>query len=129
MSFKDKQGRYIEIEVVFDRAVATHNGHEVGFVETTGRMEIDDRGMDAPAEITGWEVNEEYRRAGIATAMVEALVEDLGRLAPARKNDGIGGMNALTGEGEVLTRHCQSLGLIYGFADERPDHDYEPMDD
>jgi hypothetical protein len=128
VSFIDKQGRTIEIEVSFDRASATHNGHEIGFVETTGRREIDERGMDEPAEITAWDVNLDYRRAGIATEMIKALVDELGKLIPPAKDIGIGGMNALTGDGEAITRHCQSLGLIYGFPDERPEYDDERLD-
>ena len=123
MTFVDKQGRVIKIEVSLDRASAVHYGHEIGFVETTGRREIDERGMDEPAEITGWDVHSDYRRAGIATEMVKALVDELGRLIPPAKDIGIGGMNALTGDGYAITKHCQSLGLIYEFPDEQPEYD------
>lgn len=128
MNFTDKRGRTVEIEVHGDSVYAEHNGKRVGFVETTGLQEVDERTEGLPAEITGWEVDEKYRRAGIATALVEALVEQLGTLAPAQKNIGIGGMNALTDEGEAITRHCQKLGLIYPFAEEKPDDFYDEDD-
>ncbi|MDW9814281.1 GNAT family N-acetyltransferase [Sinorhizobium meliloti] len=117
-SFQDKKGRTIHITVDLDDAAAWHNGKQIGFVTTTGLQDEDERLAPSPAVVTGWEVDEEYRQAGIATAMVEALVEQLGKLAPAEKNIGIGGKNALTDEGVALTRHCQKLNLMYEFPDE-----------
>ncbi|MDX0157863.1 GNAT family N-acetyltransferase [Sinorhizobium meliloti] len=116
--FRDKKGRTIHITVDLDDAAARHNGKQIGFVTTTGLQDDDERLAPMPAVVTGWEVDEEYRRAGIATAMVEALVEQLGKLAPAEKNIGIGGQNALTDEGVALTRHCQKLNLMYEFPNE-----------
>ena len=109
--FTDKFGRDIEIEVNGDCAEAFHNGRKIGDVITTGLREVDER-YSMPALITGWDVDFAYRRAGIATELVKALVEDLGVLAPAKHNEGIGGLNALTDEGEAITEHCQKLGLI-----------------
>lgn len=117
--FIDKQGRAIELEIDGDCAYARHNGNLVGDVITTGLREVDHPMPPDPAKITGWNVSAEYQGAGIATEMVRLLVEQLGVLAPGVHNIGIGDLNALTDEGEAITRHCQKLGYIYPFQDEK----------
>lgn len=123
MNFEDKAGRTIVIEVIGDKAEAFHGDRKIGFVETSGIEESDHGLAEAPAQITGWEVDPNYRRAGIATAMVGALVVELGTLAPAPRNVGLAGQNSLTVDGEHITRHCQELGLIHSHAVDRPDGD------
>ena len=59
--FEDKRGRTIQIDAD-ECAYAYHNGKQIGFVETTGPREIDPRVADLPPQITGWEVDEPYRR-------------------------------------------------------------------
>ncbi|MDX0478754.1 GNAT family N-acetyltransferase [Sinorhizobium medicae] len=117
--FRDRKGRTIHITVDLDDAAAWHNGKQIGFVTTSGVQHEDERLAPSPAVITGWEVDEEYRRTGIATAMVSALADELGKLAPGHKNEGKGGTNALTDEGERLTEHCQRLGLIFPYPEEQ----------
>lgn len=124
--FIDKRGRTILIETDGDNAEAFHNGNKISFLTTTGLQEVDERATPFPAQITGWETNVEYRRAGIATRLVECLVEEIGPLYPADKDIGVGGMNALTSEGMVLTRYCQKKGLILEFKEDRePEYDDE----
>lgn len=116
--FTDKKNREIIIKVNGDCAYAYHDGKEVGFLETTGLREIDERFEPDPALITGWNVDPTYQRAGIATEMVRQLVGEIGKLAPGHKNPGYSGTNALTDEGEALTEHCQGLGYIYEYTTE-----------
>lgn len=116
--FRDKAGRDIRIEVVGDCAYAYHDSNQIGDLFTTGRIEVDERTEDLPAEITGWNVNPDYRNAGIATEMVRQLVNEIGMLAPGKKDRGIGGENALTDDGLHTTLKCQRLGLVYPFPDE-----------
>lgn len=121
--FEDKTGRTIKIEVSGDKAEAFHGDRQIGFVEASGR-EDGDNGMNyRPAQITGWEVDVDYRRAGIATAMVRALVVELGQLLPAPRNTGISGKNSLTNDGEQITIYCQSEGLILPHPAIDPDGD------
>lgn len=121
--FTDKKGRTIKIDAD-ECADAYHNGKRIGFVTTTGPREIDERVPDLPPQITGWEVDQAYRRAGICEEMVRQIYEQYGQLEPADKNVGIGDVNALTDEGMAITRRCQELGYIAPFDDELPhDHD------
>ena len=119
--FIDRTGRSIDIEVSGDNSYARHAGKQVGYVKTSGIREGDTPYSDLPAVITGWEVDIEYRRVGIATALVTELVRELGVLAPAAKNRGIAGQNSLTSDGEKITSHCQKLGLIHPHPVEQPD--------
>ena len=123
IKLQDKKGREIHYAIEADSASAYHEGKKIGFIETSGVRDIDDRVPPMPAEIRSWEVDLDYRRAGIATRMVKLLVEELGMLDPGDKNIGIGGRNALTSEGEYTVRYCQKLGLINTFADEVNDCD------
>lgn len=126
--FKDKRDRTIEIEADDTAAYASHDGKEIGFIETTGRREVDLRKPDLPPKIIGMNVNPEYRRAGIATKMIELiwLENEEQALEPADKNIGIGGLNALTDDGEKLTICCQKLGYILPFPSERfPEDDFD----
>ena len=116
--FVDKKGHEILIEILSEDASAYHNGKKIGNILTTGPQNIDDRIPPLPAEITGLDVSEEYRRAGIATEMIRLLSEELGMLLPGRHNIGVGNHNALTDDGEALTAHCQKLGYISAFSDE-----------
>jgi hypothetical protein len=124
-NFVDKFGRHIEIEVCGDCARACHEGKNVGDVSTTGPREVAPNFPYQPAQVTGWNVDAEYQRAGMATEMVRQLVNELGVLEPAKKDIGVSGINALTAEGMALTIRCQSLGLIYQFPDDTPPEDNE----
>ena len=117
--FKDKFDRLVEIDMLGDVAYAYSQGKRIGFVETTGQIELE-HGWEPP-KVTGWELDPAFRRAGITTEMVRLLYEENGELQPADKNQGIGGVNALTGDGMAITRHCQKLGYIGLFADEVED--------
>lgn len=119
VTFIDKLGRTIEIEMLGDMAYAFEGGKRIGFVETSGQIELE-HGWEPP-KITGWELDPNFRRAGIATEMVRLLYEENGELQPADKNQGIGDVNALTGDGMAITRHCQKLGYIGPFPDELED--------
>lgn len=119
MNFTDKVGRQIMVETEDYCVYAYHDGKLVGELTTTGPMESGHpMAADLPAEITGWEVDENYRRAGIATELVRQLVAEIGELAPAKRHEGRGGQNELTLEGYALTIHCQRLGLVYPFPDD-----------
>ncbi len=96
-------GRTIRIEVDGCDARAYLGGREIGRVTTTGRIEIDHPTPRAPAVITGMFVDLPYQRAGIALEMLRLLSIHLGKLAPADRNEGRGGENALTDEGEPVT--------------------------
>ncbi|UWR03774.1 hypothetical protein K3740_03485 [Ruegeria conchae] len=124
-TFNDKVGRQIDIEVLGNSVYAYHKGKQIGDVMTTGPIEVDPRVPDLPARITGWTVDADYRKAGIATELVRQLVDELGVLSPANKHMGIGEENALTDEGLALTVHCQNLGLIHPFPDDLYPEDYE----
>lgn len=115
ITFIDKKGRHIKIEVSDCSAEAYFSGKLIGDLHTTGVREIDPRCEPIPAEITGWDVDGGFKRAGIATELVRLLVEEIGPLAPGKQNMGRGGENALTDEGMGLTLHCQSLGLVLPF--------------
>lgn len=119
----DKKGRDIDIEVSENNVYAYHQSKKIGEVTTTGPIEVECHVYDEPPKITGWEVDEAYRRAGICTKMVQLLVEEVGMLQPADRDMGIGGQNALTTDGEYINRHCQGLGLIYPFIEDRPPDD------
>lgn len=82
-----------------------------------------DRGEEAPPEITGMFVDEPYQRAGIAMEMLLVLSSELGTLRPGKHNQGRGGENALTEDGEALTRVAQIKGYVYPFPEEHFDED------
>ncbi len=124
-TFNDKKNRLIYIELDETSAEARFKGKRIGFVTTTGLQEIDARVPLRPAEITGWEVEPDFRRAGIATEMVRLLYEQLGMLLPGNRNIGIGNQNALTDEGEAAVRYCQELGYVCAFEEDSP----HPEDD
>ncbi|MEO9826148.1 MAG: hypothetical protein ABJF50_17240 [Paracoccaceae bacterium] len=115
IAFKDKYGRAIEIEVSDCSAEGYHAGRRIGDVHTTGVQEVDHRCEPLPAEITGWDIDREFRRAGVATELVRLLSEEIGPLSPGKQNEGRGGENALTDEGLALTTHCQRLGYVLPF--------------
>ncbi|KAB2716963.1 hypothetical protein [Brucella intermedia] len=119
--FVDKKGRTIEIEADDFAAYAKHKGEEIGDIQTTGPRDEDPRQPAFPPKITGMDVNPEYQRSGIATEMIRLIWLENGEqaLEPADKNIGVGGLNALTDDGEALTAHCQKLGYILPFASER----------
>ncbi len=116
--------RNIRIEVEGDDAFAYDGGDQIGEVTTTGEDDLG-RGQRTPPTITYMHVDEDYRRNGIGMALIRALFEEYGQLAPAQRNIGIGGINALTDEGERLTRRAQAEGLIYPFPEEKLDEDDE----
>jgi len=122
-TFTDKRGRKIIIEVDDCDAWASSGGREIGRVTTTGRSEIDHHTPPTAAEITGMSVDSRYRRAGIALEMLRLLSRRLGKLAPANRNEGRGGENALTDEGEALTRAAQDKGYVSPFPEDYPDDD------
>ena len=117
--FTDRYQRVIDIEVDFCDAFARHDGRTIGSVRTTGSEFVDDYTNETAAEITGMHVDEGYREAGIGTELLRQLSDELGALAPAQKNTGIGGLNALTDDGLALTRKGQKLGYILPFPDEQ----------
>ncbi|MFB0691944.1 hypothetical protein ACA106_15630 [Agrobacterium pusense] len=127
--FTDKLGREIDIEVVGDHAEARFNKEFIGDVRTTGPQEVDERMPPLPPEIIGWNVRPEFRRAGIATAMVRMLYEEFGPLSPAEVDVGQGNKNALTSEGYDLTVACQKLGYIFPFPQDRGFDDDDFGDD
>lgn len=114
--------RIIRIEVEGDDAFAYDGGDQVGEVITTGEDDLG-RAQIIPPTITYMHVDEDYRRNGIGMALIRALFDEYGQLAPAQRNIGIGGINALTDEGESLTRRAQAEGLVYPFPEEKPDED------
>jgi GNAT superfamily N-acetyltransferase len=114
--------RIIRIEVEGDDAFAYDGGDQVGEVTTTGEDDLG-HGQLTPPTITYMHVDEDYRRNGIGMALIRALFEDYGQLAPAQRDIGIGGINALTDEGENLTRRAQAEGLICPFPEEKLDED------
>ena len=118
----DGQTANVRIEVEGDDAFAYDRGDQVGEVTTTGEDDMD-HGIIHPPKITYMHVEQEYRRNGIGIAMIAALANEFGALAPADRNIGIGGMNALTDEGERLTRRAQELGFVHDFPEEQPDFD------
>lgn len=113
-TFLDKRGRVIELVEDIASLSAYHDGRIIGSVSTTDLREVDLHFI-LPAKITGWEVKEGYRRAGIATEMVRILFNELGPLAPPDLNIGKGNQNALTDEGIAITLHCQELGYVLPF--------------
>ena len=118
-SFTDKKGRHITFEVSDCCVDAYHNGSRIGEIITSG---VDDMGHGQfhPARVETWDVNSDYQGAGIGMEMVRLLVEyaGLGKLLPGQINIGIGGMNALTDEGEGFTRACQAKGYILPFPED-----------
>jgi GNAT superfamily N-acetyltransferase len=123
VQWTDRHGRQIEIEVVGDGAQGFHEGVRVGWVDTTGQVEIDDWHWSTP-EITGMFVNEQYQRAGMGLRLIEELYRHYGeQLVPAAKNIGMGGLNALTDDGLALTRRAQAAGFVAPFPDEVEDRD------
>lgn len=112
-------GRDIEIVADDYEAIAFHAGQKVGEVTTTGIREMDK--IDGlPAKVTGMFVDRSFQSAGIGLALLDALSDELGMLAPADKNVGRGGENALTDAGLRLTRRAQAAGFVYPFEDEVP---------
>lgn len=112
----------VRIDVNSQDAFAYHGSEQIGEVTTTGEDDLG-HGCIVPPTITYMHVDEEYRRNGIGLALIRALAEEFGMLQPADLNIGIGGINALTDEGEALTRRAQKDGLIALFPEERPDDD------
>lgn len=121
--FADARQRTIRIDVDDYEATAHFAGKQIGEVTTTGLIEVDDRTPEMPAVITGMFVDDAFQRAGIAMEMLRLLSQELGTLAPARRNEGRGGENALTAEGEALTRAAQAQGYIHAFPEEGIDDD------
>lgn len=114
----------IRIEVEGGDAFAYDGGDQIGEVTTTGEDDLG-HGQITPPTITYMHVDEKYRRNGIGMALIRALFEEYGQLVPAHRNIGIGGVNALTDEGERLTRRAQVEGLIFPFPEEKLDEDDE----
>lgn len=118
VKFTDKKGREIDIEVDYANACAYHDGKQIGDVLTTGPREVDQRVPDLPPKITGWEVQPDFRGAGICTEMIRLLADEWGPLEPPEKDAGIGDVNALTSDGMAIARKCQDLGFVLPFEDE-----------
>lgn len=78
--FIDKKDRTITIDAD-ESAYAYYGGKQIGFVTTTGPIEIDDRLPPMQPQITGWEVDKPYRRAGICEELVRQLHEIWGTMA------------------------------------------------
>ena len=121
-AFKDRLGRNIHIVTDDYDATAHHGGHKIGEITTSGIRDMD-KTDDLPAKITAMFVDASYQNAGIGLALLDALSDELGMLAPADKNMGRGGENALTDDGLRLTRRAQAAGYIYPFEDELPPAD------
>lgn len=119
--WSDRYGRLIEITSDGTDAYAYHEGRQVGHIETTGQREID-RGAWWPPKITGMNVDDDFRCAGIGLKMIEELYKEAGeQLEPADKNIGIGKVNALTDEGLRLTERAQEKGYVLPFENETDD--------
>lgn len=116
----------VRIDVEGDDAFAYSAGQEIGEVRTTGEDDLG-RGYIVSPTITYMHVDEEYRCNGIGLELIRALSEEFGTLLPAQRNIGIGGINALTDEGERLTRRAQAEGLVAPFPEERVEE--EQVDD
>lgn len=110
----------VRIDVDVQDAFAYDGAEQIGEVQTTGEDDLG-RGCIVPPTITHMHVDEDYRGNGIALALIRALAGEFGTLQPAQRNIGIGGLNALTDEGEALTRRAQEEGLIAPFPEELPD--------
>lgn len=122
-AFTDKRDRTISIEADEEGALAYHDDKKVGEVNTTGMRQDDDRFPAIAPKITFLDVDKEYQRAGTGTEMIRQIFEQTGLLYPADPHLGLGDKNALTEDGMALTQHCQSLGYIRAFQQERPDID------
>jgi GNAT superfamily N-acetyltransferase len=115
MGFTDRKGRSIEIESDYD-VEAFHDGKRIG------RIEFDDR--DGTTTLIGMDVNEVYRRAGIATAMMREAAEIHGPDFAKPSGLATGGSQAspdsyYTLEGAAFIAQCIRLGIL---------NDTEPRD-
>lgn len=123
-TFKDKKGRTIVVEITNGCAIAYHDGKEVGDICANDGYDIG-HGYMMPPKLTGMNVHADYRRAGVGIKMLELLSEELGKLAPGEFNIGIGGLNAMTDEGEALTRAGQAAGYVLPFPKDENNQDDE----
>lgn len=113
----------IRIEVDAQDAFAYDGSRQVGEVKTTGDDDLG-HGQIVPPTITFMHVDQDYRRNGVGLELIRALAEEFGVLRPANRNIGIGGINALTDEGEALTRRAQAEGLVTPFPEDHPEDLY-----
>ena len=129
MSITNGSGQQVtvRVDVEGDDAHADCGGDKIGDITTASGSDLG-RGHRVPPTITHMHVDEEYRRNEIGLAMIRALVAEFGILRPAEKNIGIGGLNALTDEGERLARRAQAEGLIVPFPDERAESEGDYLD-
>lgn len=111
----------VRIEVDGDDAFAYDGAKRIAEVLTTGEDDLG-RGNIVSPTITYMHVDKEYRRNGIGLVLIGALVEQFGTLQPAQRNIGMGDLNALTDEGEALTRRAQEEGLVAPFPEEHPEY-------
>ena len=108
-SFRDKLGREIQISEEYNGIVAIHNKKQIGSIE----VECDDI-----CRIYHMNVDESYRRAGIATAMMELVAELYGPDIGRPSFNAIGGSSAtccseyFTNEGASLIRSCIEKSIL-----------------
>ncbi len=107
-SFTDKMGRTIEISGDYD-VIAKHKGNKIG------EIQFDER--DQGTILFGVSVNEEYRRAGIASAMMKRAVTIHGADFGKPSLMAYGGKCAAsedyyTQEGGAFIRSCIRRGFL-----------------
>ncbi|KKJ75164.1 hypothetical protein WH95_19785 [Kiloniella litopenaei] len=115
VTFKDKQGRNIEIKEEGNNIVATHNNNKAGDLELTECYDLG-HGVTVPPTMRGVFTYDDYKNSGIAEAMVRYASEMYGPINPGKINTGQNhDDNSLTDEGEGFTREMQKRGLINPF--------------
>ena len=109
--FVDKRGRVIVLEGDSDNFIAEHEGSKVGHIA----LDFDDEGCPY---FYALEVQPEFRRAGIATALVKRVVECHGPnvkrpepFAHFRKK-GLRASDHLTVEGGAFLSRCIQTGIL-----------------
>ena len=108
MNIKDSKGREVEITGDYD-IEAFHDGKRIGSIE------FDDR--DGDTTLIGMDVQEDYQRAGIATAMMREAADLHGSDFRKPSLRALGGKHAssdsyYTEEGRRLIYHCIALGIL-----------------
>ena len=108
MAFTDTQGRTIEIACDYE-VEAFHDGKRIGYID------FDDR--DGITTLIGMDVDEDYRWAGIATAMMREAAEMHGPDFSKPSFQAMGGRSAsadsyYTPEGAAFIKHCINLGIL-----------------
>lgn len=121
MQYLDKQGRSILIEDSGTDVIALHNGKRVGC------LEFDE--ADAGPFLWSVAVEMEYRRSGVATAMMRRAVEIHGKDFGKPTFQAVGGSQAreaheyYTEEGSAFIWQCVQFGLLTPPYSREDDHD------